>query len=358
MFLLRKIGIITSLVIMVQFAVGQGNDVIIAYGKFKIEWGNTDDAKILLYEDGELSEEFSPPRNGKFEFNLILNHTYMFHFKKPGYVTKKVEFNTKVPESVTSHPDFIPFPDFDFHVTLFKTYPDVDTVFFVNPVGKIMYDEKINDFDYDKDYTMDMSKRMEEIEDDIRKKHDEFEKKEREKPKKEEEIIQPEPEIVEEDLAQADEDPAEKLAPPKTAQNKVPQQPENSGEKIVQPQKTVKLENTAQVTDPEKKPKTIEAPKNSASLNRSKTTPVQTIVTDIDYAQKKRDNNLPKTKNIKKEELSGRTITRITVKQGDFSTVYIKVEHSWGGRFFFIQDENDQLRNISETFFNLKTNLK
>jgi hypothetical protein len=59
-------------------------------------------------------------------FNLLLNLTISTWFEKPDYVTKKVEFNTFVPKSVTSSPNFIPFQDFDFNLTLFEIYLEVD----------------------------------------------------------------------------------------------------------------------------------------------------------------------------------------------------------------------------------------
>jgi len=151
---------------------GQVVDYVVAYGKLKVEWGNTENTLITLYEDGEEIDDFAPEKNGKFQFSLELNHVYMFWFEKPGHVTKKVQFDTKVAESVTSDPEFIPFPDFDFNVTLFETYHDVDTMFFENPVGKIQYSASANDFDWDKDYTLEIQRSMEKIETEIREKHE------------------------------------------------------------------------------------------------------------------------------------------------------------------------------------------
>ena len=38
--------------------------------------------------------------------------------------------------------------------------------------------------------------------------------------------------------------------------------------------------------------------------------------------------------------------------------IYLKVKHSWGATYFFIDEVGQELKSISATYFNLMTNLK
>jgi len=312
----------------------QDADKVVAYGKLKIEWGANEQTKITLYQDGKEIDTYFTTDNGKFEFVLQLNHLYLFHFEKAGYVAKKVEFNTQVPAKVTSDPDFEPFQDFDFNVTLFKTYPEVDTMFFVNPVGKIRYEASINDFDYDKEYTLEIIKRMEEIEDQIKQKHEEDEKN------KDKDIKAG----TKEDVVKKEE-PMEKTNPEKE---------ENERNNLNLTQQTEIQEST--VTK-ESQSKVIPATdKNQSTVKNENITDevmIEKSTPSVSNSAQLEPNEQPLTL-----DSPGKTVTRISITQGNTSLVYIKVEYKWGGRFFFIQDEVNQYRNISESYYNLMVGKK
>lgn len=321
----------TAIAVLPVFA--QENNVVIVYGKFKIEWGDNEQSKISLYEDGKVVEQFYPKNNGKFEFPLKLNHQYLFWFEKPGYVTKKIDFNTQVPESVLSNPDFEPFPDFDFYVTLFKVYPDVDTMFFTKPVGKIKYSAAINDFDYDKEYNLEVERRMEEIEEDIKRKNaEEVEKLANNKKNK------PEQDVSEAKNEVAEEVPNE-IVPVETENQEQASTSQIQTEPIPEEEPQIKP-NQSLAQDKAN----TQQQNNVATLTKSKVTPT--------YEQPR---NTVQKQNITQTEVAGRTVTRTEVTQGNMTLVYIKVEYTWGGRFFFIQDETNEFRNISETYYNLMT---
>lgn len=136
-------------------------------GKLKIEKGNLDQSKITLEKNGEIIQEKSLSGSGKFEFELDYNADYIFSFSKEGFVTKKVSFNTHIPNDVLNSKDFNPEP-FNFMVSLFKQYDGVNYVVFNQPVGKIRFNGSLGEFDYDTDYTKSIQSHIQEIEDQVK----------------------------------------------------------------------------------------------------------------------------------------------------------------------------------------------
>ena len=66
----------------------------------------------------------------------------------------------------------------------------------------------------------------------------------------------------------------------------------------------------------------------------------------------------PNKKTVEEIDKPGKHITRIIMNIDNKVTIYLKVKHSWGATFFFIDEVGLELKSISETYFNLKTNLK
>jgi flagellar biosynthesis GTPase FlhF len=95
----------------------------------------------------------------KFSLNLDLNANYIISFEKEGYVSKKLSFNTHAPLEAVSNG----FTPFDFAVSLFKQYDDINIVVFNQPVGMIRFDNRAGDFDYDTDYTKSIQSQLEEV---------------------------------------------------------------------------------------------------------------------------------------------------------------------------------------------------
>lgn len=321
----------------------------------------------------------------------------MFWFEKPGHVTKKVQFNTAVPESVTSDPEFIPFPDFDFYVTLFKTYPEVDTMFFTKPVGKIQYSAEKNDFDWDKNYTLEIQRRMEEIEEEIRQKHEDKLKQEQEaiEQAKEQEIRAEEERREAEKQAQIEKERQEKEAKEREkeakkiadAEEERRKQEEKDREKTEreaakQAEEEAKVKQSQNEEEPklvqnnQEEPK-VEIPekpeKTEEPQSKKETDTAQNIVTEEkapivkttkeiegelykpntkpSYGRTVTSNTKPVVKQIDKVEIAGRTTTKTKITENNTTLTYVKVEYTWGGRFFFIEDEPGIFRNISEQYY-------
>lgn len=126
-------------------------------GSLRVDGGNLDGCRVTVMKDGEKHRSITSGLN-RFSMDLELGADYVLSFEKPGFVTKKVSFNTNVPMS-SSFRNFMPF---DFIVTIFPQYDGVDIVAFDQPVGRVHYDDRLGDFDYDTDYSKSVKRQQEE----------------------------------------------------------------------------------------------------------------------------------------------------------------------------------------------------
>ena len=158
--------------------------------KLKIEDGDFDGVSVVL-KNNTTGESNSLPGSAKFDVDLKINSDYIISFSKPGYITKRIAFNTVSPTTRTNQ-GFYPF---NFEVNLFKQYDGVNIVVFNQPVGKISFNRLIDDFDYDTDYTKQIQSALKLAEDEIKKKQQEERalteqnKKQEEKRKQEEAVL-------------------------------------------------------------------------------------------------------------------------------------------------------------------------
>ncbi|WP_421918495.1 hypothetical protein [Marinifilum sp.] len=119
-------------------------------GRVKIENGSIDNTFITIYRNANKIESKLIDKNGKFSYDLDFGNDYIFEFSKEGFVSKKVSLSTFVPEEVLSRDS--QFPPFRFTVSLFPAYEGLDLSVFDQPMGMIMYDKELDDFDHDKEY--------------------------------------------------------------------------------------------------------------------------------------------------------------------------------------------------------------
>jgi len=126
-------------------------------GRLKAEGSDLSGARAVVYKDG-VKERVITTGLHKFSLELALNASYIIAFEKDGFVAKKLSFNTRVPGDAASKG----FTPFDFAVSLFKQYDDVNVVVFNQPVGIIRYDPAVGDFDYDTDYTKSIQSQLQE----------------------------------------------------------------------------------------------------------------------------------------------------------------------------------------------------
>lgn len=129
------------------------------YGKFMVNDGSISSGKIKVEKNGK-QVSVVEVKKSKFEFALEYDCQYVFSYIKEGYVTKKVEVNTNVPKEKQS----LEFEPFKFDVEIFKQYEGVNTVIYNQSVGKIKFNDVLNEFDYDTDYTKSIQSELARIE--------------------------------------------------------------------------------------------------------------------------------------------------------------------------------------------------
>jgi hypothetical protein len=118
-------------------------------GKFIINKGNADGAKILIYKNGTFIGNCPIERGGRFELELDFDADYIISFEKPNYVTKKLSINSRIPAA-------IPKDNMEIFGLAVELNPQEDKTaikVYDNPVGKIMFDLTTKRFDSDKDYS-------------------------------------------------------------------------------------------------------------------------------------------------------------------------------------------------------------
>ncbi len=74
--------------------------------------------------------------------------------------------------------------------------------------------------------------------------------------------------------------------------------------------------------------------------------------------QKRLNETYPNKKTVEEIDKPGKDITRVIMNIVNHVTIYLKVKHSWGATFFFIDETGQELKSINEQYFNLMTKLE
>ena len=172
---LRALVLLLPLLLALQgFAQGK----FTVNGRLKVDGASMDGARAVVYKDG-VKERTITANLAKFTLDLGLNANYVISFEREGCVSKKLSFNTHVPPEAVANG----FTPFDFAVSLFKQYDDVNIVVFNQPVGVIRYEPNIGDFDYDTDYTKSIQSQLQDVVAQVEKKQKEEQQREANKVK-------------------------------------------------------------------------------------------------------------------------------------------------------------------------------
>jgi flagellar biosynthesis GTPase FlhF len=137
-------------------------------GRLKVEGGGLEGARMVVFRNGQEDRVFTNNLS-KFTLDLDLNQTYVINFEKDGFVTKKLSFDTHAPAAAAANG----FTPFEFAVSIFKQYDDVNTVVFNQPVGMIRFDPGMDDFDYDTDYTKSIQSQLQKTMEEVARKQQE-----------------------------------------------------------------------------------------------------------------------------------------------------------------------------------------
>ncbi|MGQ1908309.1 hypothetical protein ACT3CE_00840 [Marinifilum sp. RC60d5] len=165
-----KFILLFSLIIGGLFASAQEKYSIT--GKVIIEHGTIENTIISLFKNAEKQGSKVVESTGKFSYELDFGNDYIFEFSKEGFVTKKVSISTFVPDEVLSRDS--QFPPFKFKISLFPAYKGLDLSIFDQPMGIIMYDKELDDFDYDRDYDSQIRDAIRKAEEEARKRAEEL----------------------------------------------------------------------------------------------------------------------------------------------------------------------------------------
>lgn len=117
-------------------------------GENKDEAIALDSAVIKVYnERNMLVAQFLTSKKGRCNFKLPLNRRFIVEVSKRGYVSKKLEVNTKVP------PEKKFAYVFPFSLDIFEDVPGLDVSILNKPIARVSYLFTISQFDYDNVYT-------------------------------------------------------------------------------------------------------------------------------------------------------------------------------------------------------------
>ncbi len=120
-------------------------DYFVVTGRFSSGEGTLDGATISITKNDDPAETITPPRTGKFRFELDFNNEYKLLFQQQGCFPKTVIISTYVPQDVLEQNSN--FPPFQFVVNLFQEIPGIDKSFTGKPVARVFYNAKIDNFD-------------------------------------------------------------------------------------------------------------------------------------------------------------------------------------------------------------------
>ncbi|MBK8497993.1 MAG: hypothetical protein IPL52_04045 [Flavobacteriales bacterium] len=151
-----RTSLLSAGLLLAAFGFAQGKFTV--NGRLKVEGGDLNGARAVVYKDG-VKERTITTNLSKFSLDLALNTSYVISFERDGYVAKKIAFNTHVPGEAVANG----FTPFDFAVSLFKQYDDINIVVFNQPVGMIRYESSVGDFDYDTDYTKSIQSQLQDV---------------------------------------------------------------------------------------------------------------------------------------------------------------------------------------------------
>lgn len=115
--------------------------------EFVVINGEVGGALVYVRRSDATVATFRGERN--MELRLDYNAEYQIDFTKPGYITKSIKVDTKVPSKRLADG----FEPYKIGVRLFKQYAGVNIVIFNQPVALIRYLPDLDDIGYDTDYT-------------------------------------------------------------------------------------------------------------------------------------------------------------------------------------------------------------
>ncbi len=114
--------------------------------RLEVEKGDLNDVVVKVRKDGK--DAFTQSGASKMRFKFDYNRKYSLIFTKPGYITKTIEINTNAPSSRITQG----FDPYKIGVKLFLQNEE-NKVVYNQPVAHIKYDQNLDEFNFDTDYS-------------------------------------------------------------------------------------------------------------------------------------------------------------------------------------------------------------
>ncbi|MFC0876453.1 hypothetical protein ACE01N_07650 [Saccharicrinis sp. FJH2] len=148
------------------YAQDKDQNMIEVFGQLTSDLGTLSNAEIKIKEDDFewLNVKFSK-RSGEFNLALPVGHTFLFSFTQEGTIAKQISFSTKTPKEYEKV-EFDPF-FFMVHLEDYTDTPEIDTLFYKEPVGKIFFSEEFIKFDYDRDYNLYVKNKIAQVKEEV-----------------------------------------------------------------------------------------------------------------------------------------------------------------------------------------------
>lgn len=125
---------------------------------------------------------------------------------------------------------------------------------------------------------------------------------------------------------------------------------QNTEKQAITPQKEITENDTKPIAPPKTKPITKPAQQTKAISDEEKE------VRKEAEKQKLRI-QYPEQKTVLEIDQPGKHITRVIMNINNEINIYLKVKHNWGATFYFEEEIGEDIKSISELYFNKMTNL-
>lgn len=127
-------------------------------GEIIIANADLDNVTVRLYEGNEIIQTYITDESGMFEMKLQLGGQYTFEIIKEGYITKRVQVNTKHENRIKGK-----IEDFAFYCELIPHRDWIDSSQLDFPITIIQLNERRGKFQYVSSYTKMMNKEQDKI---------------------------------------------------------------------------------------------------------------------------------------------------------------------------------------------------
>ena len=156
-FLIVAFIILTEGGMLISFAQEDQNNYVEIRGMVDQDFQPLAGGSLNLTENGKQVDRLVTGPSGTFSFKLDFNKIYIVSASKEGLVSKKIEFNTALPEGTSGK--WVA----EFAMSLFKPCKGLDMSVLEQPVAKIYFNEKKKTFEPDPDYSKKVAPRFDQL---------------------------------------------------------------------------------------------------------------------------------------------------------------------------------------------------